>query len=146
MAIAAGMAMFGLGALLFGWGAVRSHYVPMGILAVCCAILAGFAAFSVLAPRRPWIVDEAGFTATAVSGQFRYRWVAIGPIRHDGDSIVFNFEPGRAPRGRVETLITAVSRALAGADRSLPNNTNMPTGDLVRLLNENRSQARGTGR
>jgi hypothetical protein len=137
--------LFGSGVLFATAGAAGSLFaaiaardVATAVFGVCCAI---FAALSVVNLRhRPgWIFTREGLTWMGPAGSLFYGWRQVGdfsvgaPFFFHG-TINFDFAPERLSGGW-DLLSTRISQALSGSDRSLLNNTAVPTTDLVRAMN-----------
>jgi hypothetical protein len=136
------IAFYGTFAAAFMLAAVAARDGATAVFGVCCAVFAALCVMNFR--RRPgWIFTREGFTWTGPAGSLFYGWrqvseLSIGDPFYFHGTINFDFKPGLAPDGW-GLLLTRMSRALSGADRSLLNNTVAPTHELVGAMNTWRS-------
>jgi hypothetical protein len=94
------------------------------------------------------ILDEQGFTWKSWRYSAKFEWSDIqqfmlGPTVDGGQpKIAFDFMPGHIPS---KVRATKANRTISGFDRSMANVWDVPTVDLVDLLNDYLGKSRQVG-
>jgi hypothetical protein len=125
-----------------GWLAGRTPAGSITSLGYFLAAILAFvllvAALSIAIPTKLTISGE-GFIWKPPLGMLSVPWTdveaidVLGGLSHTGSRIGFRFRPGAVAAQRRGA---ALNRSTTGYDRSIPNVWNMPTVELVRVLNE----------
>jgi hypothetical protein len=134
----AGLILFGSGFLGGGYAALAARDPATGIFAACCGVFTALVAVN-LRSSRPWLLTPDGFRWSGPAGGVMYRWDEVDRFRpglaySPTGSVNFDFVSGHAPGGLGSRALTAIARTLSAADRNLPNNTVVPTAQLIVAL------------